>query len=124
LYIFLSGLSKEQYDGYSIFFEKQLTPPELMAMDQRRDALIDYKMIWWFPYNDLKGYLKYWPQLRQFFNIFHLEEDVLGNISKKEIEEDLEDIEGMAPSQDPSKGQLKERLQRVLNYLKKREDEQ
>jgi hypothetical protein len=95
-----------------------------MALDQRRDALIDYKMIWLIPYHDLKRYLKYWPQLRQFFNIFHLEKDVFANISKEEIEEDLEDIETMDTSQDPSKGQLKERLLRVLNYMKKREDEQ
>lgn len=122
--IFLKGLSKEQYDGYSIFFEKQLTPPELMALDQRRDTLIDYKMIWLIPYHDLKGYLKYWPQLRQFFKIFHLEKDVFGNISREEIEQDLEDIETMATSKDLSKGRLKERLQRVLNYMKKREDEQ
>jgi hypothetical protein len=121
---FLSTFQEIQYDGYSIFFEKKLTKSELIALDQRRDALIDYKMIWWIPYNDLKGYLNYWSQLRQFFNIFRLEEDVLSNLTKEEIEEDLEDIEVLRPSEDPSKGQLKERLYNVLHYLKTRKDEQ
>ncbi|NIN41220.1 MAG: hypothetical protein GTN82_04770 [Candidatus Aminicenantes bacterium] len=121
---FLSTFQEGQYDGYSIFFKKKLSKPELIALDQRRDAFIDYKMIWWIPYNDLKGYINYWPQLRQFYNIFRLEEDVLSNISIEEIEEDLEDIEALTPSEDPSNGQLKERLHKVLHYLKARKDEQ
>ncbi len=89
-------------------------------MDQRRDTFIDFKMIWWIPYDDLKEYLKYWPQLREFFSIYRLEEDMLSNISKEEIEEDLEDID-LIDFSTQSKKQLKKRLRSVLNYLKNKE---
>lgn len=115
--IYLNRLENEQNEGYSVFFDKQLTEEEAIALEQRRDVFIDYKMIWWIPFNDLKGYLKYWPQSRQFFKIFRLEEDILSTITKEEIAEDLEDLDHVESSTD-TKEQLKERLQRVLDYLK------
>lgn len=118
--IFLREFEREPYDGYSIFFEKKLAKKRLIALDQRRDAFIDFKMIWWIPYDDLKEYLKYWPQLREFFSIYRLEEDMLSNISKEEIEEDLEDID-LIDFSTQSKKQLKKRLRSVLNYLKTKE---
>jgi len=117
LAIYLDTLSGHGYDGYSIFFESPLSPKELVALDLGRDALIDYKMIWWIPYNDLKGYIKYWPQLTQFFKVFRLEKDLVSNLSIEEIEEDLEDIETIDFS-GKGKKQLKKRLQKILNYLK------
>lgn len=115
--IYLSEIEDEKYDGYSVIFEKEITKSVLIELDQRRDVFIDYKMIWWIPYDDLIGYLKYWPQLRQFFKIYHLEEDILSNISIEEIEEDLEDIDSI-DFMEHNKEQLKQRLQNVLNYLK------
>lgn len=122
--IFLEKTGKERkVEGYSVFFTGKLSKQELVGLEQRRDIFIDYKMVWWIPYDDLKEYLKYWPQLRQFFNIFHLEGDVFANISPAEIEEDLEDLDYIDFAEH-GKEQSKKRLQNVLNYLKKNGNEQ
>lgn len=118
--IYLDILSKEQqHDGYSIFFEKKLTPAELIALDQRRDAFNDYKMIWWIPYEDLKGYLKYWPQLRQFFKVYRLEEDIFGSLTREGIEQDLLLLDSIDFPEELKKD-IKEKLERILNTLDER----
>jgi hypothetical protein len=120
--IYFKEHEKEELDGYSVFFIKKIPKNELIELDQRRDAFIDQRMIWWVPYNDLMEYLKYWNQLRQFFKIYRLENDVLGSVSIEEIEEDMEDIEAI-DFVEYNKEQLKKRLQNVLNYLKSVKDE-
>jgi len=119
--IFIGGKGDESIDGYSIFFDQRLSPTELISLDQRRDIFIGVKMIWWIPYPDLLDYLKYWQQLRQFFKIYRLEEDVFATISKKEIKEDIGNI-AAAGFPGPGSRDLKKRLRRVLAYLEKRKD--
>jgi hypothetical protein len=120
--IFFKEHEKEDIDGYSVFFIKKITKNELIELEQRRDAFIDRRMIWWVPYNDLMEYLKYWNQLRQFFKIYRLENDVLSSISAEEIGEDIEDIETINFIEYNIE-QVKKRLQNVLNYLRSIKDE-
>ncbi|MCU0286752.1 MAG: hypothetical protein MUF15_10160 [Acidobacteria bacterium] len=118
----VGSIKKTPADGYSIFFEKELSEKELLAFDQKRDKFIDYKMVWWLPFDHLKRYLSYWTQLRQFFKIFHLEADILGNLSKKEIEEDL-DYARHIDFETQNKKHVLHRLKKVLTYLETRKNE-
>lgn len=117
--IFLDKMYEEHNDGYSIIFEKKLTEADLIALDQRRDAFINYRMIWWIPYKDLKEYLQYWSQLRQFVRIYRLLEDFLGELKKEDIEQDLLILESIDFLKE-HKIHIKKRLEKVLKSLKER----
>lgn len=112
----LDAIAKTPADGYSIFFDKKLAEKELFPFDQKRDKFMDYKMIWWVPFADLKRYLSYWTQLRQFFKIFHLEKEILGDLTKEEIEEDL-DYVGEIDFNTQNQKYMQSRLKKVLKYL-------
>jgi hypothetical protein len=117
----LDSIEKAPADGYSIFFDKKLTERELISFDQKRDKFMDYKMVWWIPFDDLRHYLSYWTQLRQFFKIFRLEEDILGSLTKEEIEEDL-DYVSHNDSETQNKNHIMRRLKKVLSYLETRKN--
>jgi hypothetical protein len=118
----LSEINGRDYDGYSVFFKNKLHQDDLVTIDKKRDSLIDYKMIWWIQFEHLKSYFIYWTHLRQLFKIYRLEEDILSNITKEEIEEDLEDIKHIDFLVE-NKEEMKKRLEKVLNYLKAAKDE-
>ncbi|UCH92439.1 MAG: hypothetical protein JSV88_19370 [Candidatus Aminicenantes bacterium] len=107
------------YDGFSFFFARKLTKEELIVMDQKRDEWLEHKMIWWIPYDDLKGYIKYWTQLRQLTRIYLLEEDVLGNITKDDIQQDLARLKHIHFPEE-HKINTKEKLEAVLKILEKK----
>lgn len=107
------------YDGFSFFFEGKLTKEELIAMDQKRDEWLEHKMIWWIPYNDLKDYIKYWTQLRQLTRIYRLDEDVLGSITKDDIQQDLVRLKHIHFPEE-HKLNTKEKLEAVLKILEKK----
>ncbi|HLP61305.1 MAG TPA: hypothetical protein VK186_20850, partial [Candidatus Deferrimicrobium sp.] len=115
----VDSMKKTPADGYSIFFEQKLTEKELLSFDQKRDKFIEYKMVWWIPFDHLKRYLSYWTQLRQFFKIFRLEEDILGNLTKEEIEEDL-DYARHIDFETQNKTHVLHRLKKVLKFLETR----
>lgn len=112
----LEAIAKTPADGYSIFFDKKLTERELYPFDQKRDKFIDYKMIWWIPFADLKRYLSCWTQLRQFFKIYYLEKEILGDLTKEEIEEDLDYVRQI-DFNTQNKKHVQSRLKKVLKYL-------
>ncbi len=123
----LFHLHEESFDGYSIRFYRNLSERECTELDQKRDAFLDFNMIWWIEEARLRKYLPFWPQLKQFFKILHLEEEVLSNITPREIEDDLEDLESNLEELDNTKGTKAEnlkqsvlRLKNVLLYLKKK----
>ncbi len=80
---------QQDTDIYSIEFQGEWEKTQLEALDRQRDRFIDYQMIWWIPLDRLKQYLPYWVQLRQLFEIFVLEDELLGSISIDEIESDI-----------------------------------
>jgi hypothetical protein len=119
LQIYLKSHMNGGYEGFSIFFEKELREQDILELDRKRDTFLNYKMIWWIQKDHLIKYLKYWTQLRQFLKIFRLEQDMLSTLSKEEIEEDLESLEILDATEDV-KHDLNERLKKVLNALKSR----
>ncbi len=117
----VDSTKKAPADGYSIFFQQKLNEKELLSFDQKRDKFIDYKMIWWIPFAHLKDYLSLWTQLRQFFKIFHLEADILGSLTKEEIEADL-DYARHIDFKSQNKTHVQRRLKKILKYLEAREN--
>ena len=122
----LAKLEEEPFDGYSVRFYRDLSERECVELDQKRDAFLNFNMIWWIAESQLRKYLRYWPQLKQFFKIFHLEEEMLANITPQEIEDDLEDLEYDLEDLEDTAGEEAEnlkqarlRLKHVLQYLQK-----
>ena len=100
---------------YSVELTGKWTEAQLRNLDHRRDVLGDLQMLWWIQHEDLKLYLRYWPQLRQYFRIYRLEDDLLGGITFEEVQADIDFIKGM--SEGPDQEGVR-RLSTVLTYLK------
>lgn len=111
-------LSKDT-DVYSIEFSGEWKEEQLVAMDKQRDRFIDYQMLWWIPFEVLNKYLPYWVQLRQLFEVFVLEDELLGSISTKEIEADLAFFEELVEGGESAEANVVTNLKIVLEYLKR-----
>lgn len=79
----------EAADVLSVDFDVQLSQTALDFLESHRDGFVDREIIWWIPERDLRRYLPKWPQLRQLFQVFVLEEELLQHLSEEEIEEEL-----------------------------------
>lgn len=97
-------------DNYQIKFLKEL--------DHSRDLLITKNMLWWIKQEELFHCLENWPQLRQFMKIYSFDESILSFLAPEEIEEDIEALKDMGYKEKTYKV-YKERLERVLKYLKR-----
>lgn len=102
---------------YSVELIGKWTETQLRDLDHRRDLFGDLQMLWWIQTEDLKRYLRFWPQLRQFFRIYQLEEDLWQGITTEQIQADIEFIEEISKASD-SEGSR--RLSDVLAYLEKK----
>jgi len=112
------SIDEEKFDAYSVFFINVLQKEQLQLLDKSRDYFINYKMIWWIEFDLLKKYLPYWTQLRQFFHISRLEEDVLSNITVQDIKNDLEILK--YSTYEDGVEVFIEKLSAILSYLEKR----
>ncbi|MCL6589871.1 MAG: hypothetical protein K6U80_07960 [Firmicutes bacterium] len=106
-------------DGFSIFFEERLNDKAIRDLDERRDLLLEYKMIWWIPKKDISRYLSEWIHIRQNARIIRLEENILGIITSDEIEQDIADLKEINFKAE-KKEHVQARLKNVLKYLKER----
>ena len=70
---------------------------------------------WWIQQDDLKRYLGFWPQLRQFFRIYRLEDELWRGINMEGIQADIDLMKEMADESEPEGVR---RLLNVLVYLK------
>ena len=104
---------------YSVELTGKWTEAQLRNIDHRRDILNNLQMLWWIQQDDLKRYLRFWPQLRQFFRIYRLEDELWRGITMEEIQADIEFIQDMAEESDPEGVR---RLRNVLVYLKEAGD--
>jgi len=104
---------------FSFQFDGNWTDEQLHSLDKLRDRLTQYQMIWWIEYESLSKYLQYWVQLRQLFEVFILEDELLGSLSIDEIKGDLEFIEELIESQKSAEANVFNNLKRVLEYLQK-----
>ncbi len=107
----------DQYPNriYSVELIGKWTEAQLRDLERRRDILDNLQMLWWIQQDDLKRYLRFWPQLRQFFRIYRLEDELWRGISMEEIQADIDFIKDMSDESDPEGAR---RLRNVLVYLK------
>ncbi len=108
---------QEKMDIISLEFSGQWDSAQLEALDKQRDKFIDYQMIWWIPYNNLKKYLIHWTQLRQLFEIFVLEDELLGSLSSDEIVQDLEFYQNIEEDNTGAAVNVVSNLKIVLDYI-------
>ena len=115
LHRLLGGTAAEVF-GESLFFPGGLDEKDLRLMDEWRDRLVNRRMIWWVPLENLAAWLEQWPHLRQFLRVLVLEEDLRKYLDQEQLHADLEDIETL--SSDPADAErFLERLHHVLRYL-------
>jgi hypothetical protein len=100
---------------YSVELTGKWTDAQLRNLEHRRDILDNLQMLWWIQQDDLKRYLRFWPQLRQFFRIYRLEDELWRGIAMEEIQADIDFIKDMS---DESHPEGVRRLRNVLVYLK------
>ncbi|HEC61396.1 MAG TPA: ATP-binding protein [bacterium] len=101
---------------YTVELTGKWTDAQLRDLEHRRDILDNLQMLWWIQRDDLKRYLRFWPQLRQFFRIYRLEDELWRGITKEEIQADIDFIKDLSDESDPEGVR---RLRNVLVYLKK-----
>jgi len=99
---------------YSVELTGAWTDGQLRDLDHRRDVFGDLQMLWWIQQEELKLYLRFWPQLRQFLRIYRLEDELWRGITKEEIQADINFIRDMSEDSDPEGVR---RLSVVLAYL-------
>jgi len=104
---------------YSVELTGKWTEAQLRNLDHRRDILANLQMLWWIQQDDLKRYLHFWPQLRQFFRIYRLEDELWRGITTEDIQTDIDFIKDMSEDSDPEGVR---RLHNVLVYLKETGD--
>jgi len=102
---------------YSVELTGSWTDSQLRDMEHRRDAFDNLQMLWWIQQDALKKYLRFWPQLRQFFRIYRLEEELWRGITVEEIQADIELISDIAEEKDPEGVR---RLRSVLTFLQEK----
>jgi len=100
---------------YSVELTGKWTAAQLRDLDHRRDIFSNLQMLWWIQQDDLKTYLHSWPQLRQFFRIYRLEDELWRGITMEEIQADIAFIQDMTEESNPEGAR---RLRKVLVYLK------
>ncbi len=100
---------------YSVELTGKWTDAQLRDLEHRRDILGNLQMLWWISQDDLKRYLRFWPQLRQFFRIYRLEDELWRGITMEEIQADIDFIKEISEDSDPEGVR---RLHNVLVYLK------
>lgn len=106
-------------DIFSIEFNGNWTSQQLQALDKLRDRLMPYQMIWWIEHNKLPIFIQEWVQLRQLFEIFVLEDELLRSLSIDEIESDLNMFKVLIENKDSAEANVVTNLKSVLRYLRK-----
>ncbi len=103
---------------FSLEFAGKWTERQLDILDKYRDRFINYQMLWWIPLEDLKDYLPHWVQLRELFEFFILEDELLGSLTVEDIEADLAFYKDLAETKESAEFSVVKNLKIVLEYLK------
>ncbi|MGI9278542.1 MAG: hypothetical protein ACR2PX_02805 [Endozoicomonas sp.] len=103
---------------FSIDFGAQWTYEQLTTLDSQRDLLLQHQMIWWVPEQVLQSYLSHWTQLRQLFEVYSLDDELLGSLSIDEIQEDIEYFTDLKEGENSAPASMVQNLKSVLNFLK------
>jgi len=114
----IEAFLSEDTDVFSIEFAGKWESTQLETLDKQRDRFVSRQMLWWIPFDELKLYLPSWTQLRQLFELFVLEDELLGSISEEDVLADLAFFENMAGGEQSSKATVVINLKIVLEYLR------
>lgn len=114
----LLAFLQQETDIYSVEFDGCWPVEQLDLLDKLRDGFLEKEMLWWIPFAALKTYLPHWIQLRQLFEVFVLEDELLGSLSTQDIEADLAFFEALAETQDSAEAGVVANLRKVLDYLR------
>jgi len=118
LHQLIEHISKQNIDIFSFEFNDEFPIDQLQELNLRRDYFADKQMIWWIQKDQLSNYLSKWTQLRQLFQVFILEEDLLRSLSIEEIDNDLAFMRELADEENTSEYSYVKNLESVLEYLK------
>lgn len=114
----IEAFLSEDTDIFSIEFAGKWESTQLETLDKQRDRFVNRQMLCWIPFDELKLYLPSWTQLRQLFELFVLEDELLGSISEEDVRGDLAFFENMADDEQSSKATVVINLKIVLEYLR------
>ena len=114
----LNTIDKHKVDIYSFDFKDDFENKDIEAIDKVRDVLLTYQMIWWVPIENLKKYLPLWTQLRQLFQTFILEDELLASINRDEIEEDIKYYSSLKSKPNTNISEVMNNLEKILFWLK------
>ena len=115
---FLEQILDRNTNITSLEFLGNWTEKQLDILDKYRDRLIGHQMLWWIPLDDLKNYLPNWVQLRELFEVFILEDELLGSLSVEDVEADLAFFEDLVETEQSAEASMVNNLNTVLEYLK------
>ena len=102
---------------YSVDVRGRWTESQCRDLERRRDLFNRLQMLWWIQQDDLEQYKPFWPQLRQTFRIYRLEEQIWRGLTPEDIESDIDIIESISSQPD---SESIGRLRSVLEYLKEK----
>lgn len=111
-------LQDNAIDVHSFDLGGDLRKESLDELNLRRDSFAPVQLIWWVPKNRLNAYLSRWTQLRQFFQVFVLEEDLAKVLRIEDIESDLAFIRDLVEAEETAHFLYVKNLEIVLKYLR------
>ncbi|MHB8339082.1 MAG: hypothetical protein ACYDEE_16825 [Ignavibacteriaceae bacterium] len=115
----LDTINKNHVNIFSFDFKDEFDDKSIEAIDKIRDILLSYQIIWWIPFESLKKYLPRWSQLRQLFQIFVLEDELLASIDINEVENDLKYYSQFKSKSNARISEVMSNLEKILLWMKK-----
>lgn len=120
----LIELVNENVDIISVdFLGDEWTEKSLIEIDKIRDSLLGHQMIWWIHEQSLSKALHYWTQIRQLFQIFVLEDELLASLSRDEVKSDIAFFESLVEGKNSDNAIILNNLGIVLRYLDQTKEE-
>ena len=114
----VDAIKMNKVDIYSFDLKADYNEVQIEDIDKIRDFFLPYQMIWWIPINKLKIYLPHWTQLRQLFEVFILDDELLASLNEEEIEEDIKNYSHSNKSKKTKETEMNENLKIVLDLLR------
>ncbi|HMN17539.1 MAG TPA: hypothetical protein PKD03_07975 [Ignavibacteriaceae bacterium] len=116
----LEQINSNKVDIFSFDFPFTLNDNEIEDLDKARDIFISYQMIWWISIAELKKMLPKWVQLRQLFQIFFIEDELLSSINLDEVQKDIDYYTRLKDRFNKQNLAYLEHLEKLFNWLRQR----
>ncbi len=115
----LENILQNDTDIFSLDFKGEWTESQLDILNKHRDKILNYQMIWWIQYDMVRKYLPHWVQLRELFEFYVLEDEMLGSLTQEDIQADISFFEDLAENTKSAESELVKNLKIVLEFLRK-----